>query len=109
MTEKVDAIAETRRAVKKCADCGDPTAFKFLDPFDKAKDRPLCLKCLKRDIGLPVESTWKALVSADPRGESATKDRAQAYPHRRPSLIPTAQHLELWPVGSRSWLISSVR
>jgi hypothetical protein len=75
MTEKVDAIAETRRAVKKCADCGDPTAFKFLDPFDKAKDRLLCLKCLKRDIGLLVEFTWNDLVRAHRRGQCAPTDR----------------------------------
>jgi hypothetical protein len=50
MTETGDAIAETRRAAKKCAECGEPTTIQFLDPFDKAKDRPLCLACLGRKL-----------------------------------------------------------
>ena len=51
MTDGCDPIAETMR-IMKCAGCGKPTTFVFLHPFNKTEDRPLCLKCAKRELRL---------------------------------------------------------
>jgi hypothetical protein len=66
MTDNADPLEDTKGAVKNCAECGEPTIFEFLDPFDKAKDRPLCLKCLEREIGLPVDPNENDPGTVDP-------------------------------------------
>jgi hypothetical protein len=66
MTDNLDPIAQANGAAKKCADCGNPTTFELLDPFDKSNDRPLCLKCLEREILLPVYLNRKARATVYP-------------------------------------------
>jgi hypothetical protein len=73
MTDDGDLTAQTKRAVKRCAECGEPTTLEFVDPFDKARDRPLCVECFVREVDPPAKPTTKAAgTAADPERGAPT-------------------------------------